>query len=782
MSTDANGARHTHNTNININSSMRANTNGRGRRHSLAPLDHPSASGPYPHNSLHPNTAFTRSAPALSQSPSPSPSPSRDASPRSNRGAAKLQSHEKRALVLCFDGTGNKFKGNGGDTNILKIYSMLDRRSPNQYHYYQPGIGTYLTSNAMKIRTARSFKERISSAYHKALDAAVGTSFEHHVMGGYRFLLRYYQPGDDIYMFGFSRGAYTARFLCEMLDHVGLVEQGNEEMVHFALKTFSEWQMRQNSNTEKERKRKEEMYNYMKAFQETFARPVKRVRFLGLFDTVNSVRRFETAWLSRGSKFPFTARSKARVIRHAVGLDERRAKFRLDLVEKADVGKLVEKVERHEHKMKEKVKNLKDSQKGYGTNVKERVRSWKHSQRGRKAVVKEGVVKGPVAAIAAAGKAAKEEQRKEQVVAIGAHPNASLVSLGIHFDAEDDDDDAPQDVEEVWFPGAHGDIGGGWDLAPGEPSLSYGPLVWMVREARKAGLRFDEKRLKDLGCWTDLHAEYEEEQEGEEWYEEGRWGAGWEEVINQGLTRTATAVGIEVHVQSATPPQSDQTLPGDRDLEKPACEGDSEPHSDDEGEIFHDAEDTDGANGHPSNGATAPSETGKEKRRKRKIIKDVSPATARRLLDSYTKSKIHCCLTFGGGLPHLSTLGWRMMEYLPFRRMDLQQDGTWKAISWPLPRGEVRDVPENAKVHCSVLRRMQANKDYRPGNLLVGGGGRGMRVAPPKYKTGSWVVVKEEGSLVGEIVMKKSTIINGKESAGEQQEEDTTVSLHAQEE
>jgi uncharacterized protein (DUF2235 family) len=65
--------------------------------------------------------------------------------------------------------------------------------------------------------------------------------------------MRYYTPGDDIYFFGFSRGAYTARFLAEMLDHVGLLsvsrsvvmvisdrltltQAGNEEMCQFAWK------------------------------------------------------------------------------------------------------------------------------------------------------------------------------------------------------------------------------------------------------------------------------------------------------------------------------------------------------------------------------------------------------------------------------------------------------------------------------------------------------------------------------------------------------------------
>jgi hypothetical protein len=42
-----------------------------------------------------------------------------------------------RKLVLCFDGTGNKFHGDDSDSNILKIFRMLDRTAGDQYHYYQ---------------------------------------------------------------------------------------------------------------------------------------------------------------------------------------------------------------------------------------------------------------------------------------------------------------------------------------------------------------------------------------------------------------------------------------------------------------------------------------------------------------------------------------------------------------------------------------------------------------------------------------------------------------------
>ena len=93
---------------------------------------------------------------------------------------------------------------------------------------------------------------------------------------------------DDIYIFGFSRGAYVARFLAEMLDHVGLLSAGNEEMARFAWKTFSQWQEREDG-TEEEKKKKQTMFTFMQGFRETFSRPVRRIRFMGLFDTGMSV-------------------------------------------------------------------------------------------------------------------------------------------------------------------------------------------------------------------------------------------------------------------------------------------------------------------------------------------------------------------------------------------------------------------------------------------------------------------------------------------------------------
>ncbi len=91
---------------------------------------------------------------------------------------------------------------------------------------------------------------------------------------------------------------------------------------YFAWKAFAQWQERQDES-EDDKKKKHEMYLFLKAFRETFSRPVRRIRFMGLFDTgkltlgkqhpqvsaqsavVNSVPRFENAWMQR-SKFPYT--------------------------------------------------------------------------------------------------------------------------------------------------------------------------------------------------------------------------------------------------------------------------------------------------------------------------------------------------------------------------------------------------------------------------------------------------------------------------------------------
>lgn len=80
--------------------------------------------------------------------------------------------------------------------------------------------------------------------------------------------MKYYNPGDAIYIFGFSRGAYTARFLAEMLAGVGLLSRGNEEMIGFAWATFSDFQTSRHDGGVQDTQRRA----YMRRFKQTFAR------------------------------------------------------------------------------------------------------------------------------------------------------------------------------------------------------------------------------------------------------------------------------------------------------------------------------------------------------------------------------------------------------------------------------------------------------------------------------------------------------------------------------
>lgn len=144
------------------------------------------------------------------------------------------------------------------------------------------------------------------------------------MIAGYQFIMRYFSDGDDIYIFGFSRGAYTARFLAEMVQTIGLLSQGNEEMILFAWSTFSEYQ--QSRGRDPQTPADQARVLYMKEFQTTFCRENVKIYFLGLFDCVNSVGQFEIPWFRKS--FRNIANPSAIHIRHAVSIHERRLKFK----------------------------------------------------------------------------------------------------------------------------------------------------------------------------------------------------------------------------------------------------------------------------------------------------------------------------------------------------------------------------------------------------------------------------------------------------------------------
>lgn len=634
------------------------------------------------------------------------------------------------------------------------------------------GIGTYVVSGGL---SNTSTKARIRSWYMKAKDSAFGSSFDQHVVGGYRFLMRFYNPGDEIYLFGFSRGAYIARFLAEMLDYVGLLSHGNEEMVHFAWKSFSQWQCRRNGSGEGGAAKKKEMYAFMKGFRETFSRPVRRIQFLGLFDTVNSVPRFETAWMER-SKFPYTARSSAKVIRHAVSIDERRAKFRQDLVYQGSGSSSKKHRDPRQvlHDVHEKYRARRVSLQAAMTSAirKDGRHSHDHDHdhdheeggagdqekvapRGRRATRLSNVAESgdcsddledPAPYRAHSRSISCDSRADDDVVSEYSHG-------GVSHD-QHDDDDVPQDLTEVWFSGDHADIGGGWEITPGTKSSSHVPLTWMVREAMRAGLTFDAEKVLAMGCSDVL---------------ENQWAPNLKEdndiahppAAASGLLSPSAALHVPVAPEiiepsiTVAPPMppptvrinsQDETIAGGSQTNSAASEDGGNGKQQAKTTVAEEAAAAiDDLNINGSGGAGAI---------------DIRLCTPRSqfhdMMYKAHNAPIHDSLEYNKGLNKMTVMSWKVMEYMPFRRMDLQADGSWKPIRWPLPCGEVRDVPDNVYVHGSVLRRMKQDPSYRPGNLIVGGGGRGCRVAPAHYGMGEWECIAEEGDPIGELWMKKA--------------------------
>ena len=203
---------------------------------------------------------------------------------------------EGRNLVVCLDGTGNAYGAN--ITNVVRLYAMLDHDACRQIAYYDPGVGTFSAAGAWT---------RASKWITRVMGLIVGYGLATTLAEAYCFLQRNYQPGDRIYLFGFSRGAYAARALAGMLHKCGLLRPELRDLVPYAVDIF----------------RKERRQAVVQGFKATFSRECP-VHFLGVWDTVSSI-----GWVWDPKVLPYTRENPgiARV-RHAIAIDERRAFYR----------------------------------------------------------------------------------------------------------------------------------------------------------------------------------------------------------------------------------------------------------------------------------------------------------------------------------------------------------------------------------------------------------------------------------------------------------------------
>ncbi|HJU39936.1 MAG TPA: DUF2235 domain-containing protein [Tahibacter sp.] len=210
-------------------------------------------------------------------------------------------------LVVCCDGTNNEVQGNL--SNVLKLYRLLVKDA-RQRVYYNPGIGTIAHRDAWT---------RLKQDARSVFGLATGYGLDNDILGAYAFLADAYEDGDSIYLFGFSRGAYTVRALAGLIYVIGLLPRDQRNLATYALTAY---------------KRVAETDDLKAAFgfgRIAGARAVP-IRFVGAWDTVSSVivprkDRVVPTLL----KLPYTRSNPGvQTFRHAMAIDERRRMFRLN--------------------------------------------------------------------------------------------------------------------------------------------------------------------------------------------------------------------------------------------------------------------------------------------------------------------------------------------------------------------------------------------------------------------------------------------------------------------
>ena len=176
-------------------------------------------------------------------------------------------------IVIFSDGTCNE-GDKGYPTNVNKMYQVVKRRCKEQVAFYDPGVGT---------------------DFHKITGAAFGIGISKNIRECYEYLVDYYESGAKIFLFGFSRGAYTVRSLAGMVDKVGVLKRTHRDQANRAFKLY------------KKKNNEEEVELFIKkcCWQADAENEKPEIFFIGVWDTVSALG---IPLLAFQSLNPFSAR------------------------------------------------------------------------------------------------------------------------------------------------------------------------------------------------------------------------------------------------------------------------------------------------------------------------------------------------------------------------------------------------------------------------------------------------------------------------------------------
>jgi uncharacterized protein (DUF2235 family) len=170
-----------------------------------------------------------------------------------------------KRIVICFDGTWNRPADEDlpaeaqVETNVRRFYESVSDRGADgveQLKWYDEGVGT--------------------DWYDRFLGGAFGAGLDLNIIEGYKYLAKHHESGDEVYVLGFSRGAYTARSLVGLIRNCGVVKTSRLDLgVGMA---YGIYRARDDGVDSKTAKR----------FRSMFSRDIK-IKFVGVWDTVGAL-------------------------------------------------------------------------------------------------------------------------------------------------------------------------------------------------------------------------------------------------------------------------------------------------------------------------------------------------------------------------------------------------------------------------------------------------------------------------------------------------------------
>jgi len=216
-----------------------------------------------------------------------------------------------KRIVICCDGTWNTpdqaDSGVAEPTNVTKLAEAVLRAAAGapQVVFYHPGIGTF-----------GSWMSRLSDGY-------TGTGVSRNILEAYRFVVENHEPGDQFFLFGFSRGAFTVRSLAGLIRTCGILRSNALDALP---KAFLLYRARTPGTHPRERE--------ATLFRRTYAvEDVTPIEFIGVWDTVGALGNpLLFGNLSPGNRFHDTDLStKVRHAFQALAIDEKRRLFQAAL-------------------------------------------------------------------------------------------------------------------------------------------------------------------------------------------------------------------------------------------------------------------------------------------------------------------------------------------------------------------------------------------------------------------------------------------------------------------